>query len=48
MNLIIEIRKSARENKDWATADKIRDGLANIGVTLSDTKDGTIWKIAPK
>ena len=48
MNLIIEIRKSARENKDWATADKIRDGLSSIGVKLEDAREGTIWKIAPK
>jgi cysteinyl-tRNA synthetase len=48
MNLIIEIRKSARENKDWATADKIRDGLSSIGIKLEDAREGTIWKIAPK
>jgi cysteinyl-tRNA synthetase len=48
MNLVIEIRKSARENKDWATADKIRDGLSSIGIKLEDAREGTIWKIAPK
>ena len=34
MNLIIDIRQNARKNKDWATADKIRDELKNIGITL--------------
>ena len=29
--------KNARKNKDWATADKIRDELKNIGITLEDS-----------
>ncbi len=45
MNLIIDIRKSARENKDWATSDKIRDELKAAGVELKDTKDGVEWRI---
>ena len=43
MNLIIDIRKSARDNKDWTTADKIRDTLADLSVQLKDGKDGTSW-----
>jgi cysteinyl-tRNA synthetase len=43
MNLIIDIRKSARDNKDWITADKIRDTLAELSVQLKDGKDGTSW-----
>ncbi len=43
MNLIIDIRKSARDNKDWTTADKIRDTLAELSVQLKDGKDGTSW-----
>jgi len=45
MNLIIDIRKSARENKDWVTSDKIRDDLKTIGVTIKDTKEGVEWRI---
>ncbi len=45
MNLIIDIRKSARENKDWTTSDKIRDQLKAVGVEVKDTKDGVEWRI---
>jgi cysteinyl-tRNA synthetase len=45
MNLIIDIRKTARENRDWATSDKIRDELKTVGVDIKDTKDGVTWKI---
>lgn len=45
MNLIIDIRKSAREKKDWATSDKIRDELKASGVEIKDTKDGVEWRI---
>lgn len=43
MDAIIKIRHDAKQNKDWATADKIRDELANIGIIIKDTKDGTVW-----
>lgn len=45
MNLIIDIRKSARENKDWTTSDKIRDQLKAAGVEIKDTKNGVEWRI---
>lgn len=45
MNLIIDIRKTARENKDWSTSDKIRDELKAIGVEIKDTKEGVEWRI---
>ena len=45
MNLIIDIRKSARENKDWDTSDKIRDQLKSSGVEVKDTKTGVEWRI---
>ena len=45
VKLIIGIRQDARERKDWSTADKVRDGLADLGVKLEDTREGTIWKI---
>lgn len=40
VNLLIEIRSEAREKKDFATSDKIRDDLQEIGVRLKDDKDG--------
>ena len=43
MQLIIDLRKNARDNKDWPTADKIRDGLNQLKVQLKDGKEGTTW-----
>lgn len=45
MELIIELRKNARASKDFATSDKIRNELQNIGITLKDTREGTSWEI---
>ena len=44
MNLIISIRQDARKNKNWAVADKIRDELKAIGITLEDSPTGVRWK----
>ncbi|MEM8858386.1 MAG: cysteine--tRNA ligase [Chloroflexota bacterium] len=44
MQLIIELRAMARSNKDWPTADKIRDGLKELEIALEDRADGTVWK----
>ena len=43
MQLVIELRQGARENKDWPTSDKIRDTLAELEIQLKDGKDGTSW-----
>ena len=43
MNTILEIRKNAKESKDWATADKIRDELNKLNIQIKDTKDGADW-----
>ena len=43
VELLIEIRKDARTNKDFALSDKIRDDLKAIGVQLKDGKDGTTY-----
>ncbi len=45
MRLIIDIRQSARNNRDWATSDKIRDALKEAGITLKDTKEGVEWRL---
>lgn len=46
MELIIEIRQNARKNKDWSTADAIRDNLKALGIVLEDSADGVRWKKA--
>ncbi len=45
MELLIDIRANARSNKDFATSDRIRDGLAALNITLEDRKDGTGWRL---
>ena len=43
MSLILDIRNKSKENKDWSTADKIRDSLNNLNIEIKDTKDGSTW-----
>lgn len=43
MDLIIRLRKEARDKKDFATSDRIRADLGNMGISLKDTKDGVEW-----
>ena len=40
----ISKRNSARDAKDWATSDKIRDDLLDLGIELRDTPKGTRWR----
>lgn len=42
---LVEQRNQARQNKDWAASDRLRDELIALGVEIKDTKDGTVWKI---
>ncbi len=48
MQLVIDMRQQARENKDWPTSDKIRDTLNAIHIELKDGKEGTSWKVNEK
>lgn len=41
---LIEKRQLARKNKDWLTADKIRDELKNKNVIIEDTPQGIKWR----
>ena len=43
MDLILDLRQSARQTKDWSTADKIRDHLSAQNITIKDGKDGSSW-----
>ena len=45
VDLLLQIRKNAKDNKDWATSDLIRNRLAEIGFDVKDTKDGFEWKV---
>ena len=42
--LVDRMRQEARARKDFALSDRIRNGLAEIGVTLEDRKEGTTWR----
>ncbi|PID67225.1 MAG: cysteine--tRNA ligase [Fusobacteriales bacterium] len=43
VELILELRRDARANKDWALSDKIRDRLLELGIKIKDGKDKTTW-----
>lgn len=45
VDLLLDIRQKAKENKDWATSDQIRNELAKAGFEIKDGKDGAEWKL---
>ena len=45
MDLVLEIRNIAKQNKDWDTADKIRKQLKESGVEIMDDKNGSTYRI---
>ncbi len=45
VELLLAMRLAARERKDWAESDRIRDELARLGIDIKDRKDGTDWKV---
>jgi cysteinyl-tRNA synthetase len=45
IDLLLNMRLEAKQNKDWATSDKIRNELTAFGFEIKDTKDGFEWKI---
>jgi hypothetical protein len=46
VDLLVELRGTARDNKDFATSDLVRDRLANAGVQLRDTAGGAEWALS--
>jgi cysteinyl-tRNA synthetase len=47
MQVLISLRKEARAKKDWATSDKIRNQLAEVGIQLKDEKGGEMsWTVS--
>ena len=45
MQIVLDLRQQARADKDWALSDKLRDALADAGVTVKDSKEGATWSI---
>ena len=45
VDLLMDIRKNAKDAKDWTTSDLIRDRLAALGFDVKDTKGGVEWKL---
>ena len=45
MELVLEDRRKARAEKNWAESDRIRDLLASLGIVVKDTKDGATWTL---
>ena len=45
MDIILLLRKHAKENKDFSTADLIRDELDKKGIQIKDTREGSSWGI---
>ena len=45
VELLIELRQAARKNKDFATGDRIRNRLSELGIALEDRPGGTDWQM---
>lgn len=45
VDLLMKLRQEAKTNKDWATSDKIRKELSDIGFDIKDNKDGVSWEL---
>ncbi len=45
VEILIKLRKEARDNKDWVLSDQIRDELITLGIQLKDGKEGTTFSV---
>lgn len=45
MQTVLSLRQQAKQNKDWGTADLIRDELAKVKIKVTDTKEGAVWNV---
>ena len=43
VEFILELRREAREKKDWSFSDKVRDKLLELGIKIKDGKEKTTW-----
>jgi cysteinyl-tRNA synthetase len=45
IDMLLQMRLQAKQNKDWATSDKIRKELTDLGFEIKDTKEGFEWRL---
>jgi len=45
MDVVLKLRKHAKDNKDFSTADLIRNELDSLGIQIKDSRDGSSWLI---
>ncbi|MGL4904568.1 MAG: cysteine--tRNA ligase [Cetobacterium sp.] len=45
IEFLLELRREARDNKDWSFSDKVRDRLLEMGIKIKDGKEKTTWSI---
>jgi cysteinyl-tRNA synthetase len=45
VDLLLNLRIDAKKNRDWATSDKIRNNLTELGFEIKDTKEGFTWEL---
>ncbi|GHU71469.1 cysteine--tRNA ligase [Bacteroidia bacterium] len=45
IDMLLQMRMQAKQNKDWATSDKIRNELTALGFEIKDTKEGFEWRL---
>jgi cysteinyl-tRNA synthetase len=48
MDILINVRNAARDRRDFATSDQVRDKLKELGIVLEDAVDSTKWHVAGK
>jgi cysteinyl-tRNA synthetase len=44
LRTLLDARAAAREARDWAASDRLRDELAGHGIAVEDTRDGQRWR----
>ncbi len=44
VDLLVELREELRRNRQWSLADKIRDSLNGLAITVEDRPEGTVWR----
>jgi cysteinyl-tRNA synthetase len=45
IELLVRVRSELRSERQWALADRVRDGLKVLGVLLEDSSQGTSWRM---
>jgi cysteinyl-tRNA synthetase len=44
IDLLVTLREQLREQKQWELSDQVRDQLAELGILIEDTRDGSSWR----